>query len=359
MEQLEGLMTKKVFAPDLESFCVEAMIKSGLREKDARIAADVLVTADIMGVHTHGSRQIRPLMKNVRTGRIDVNAVAEVAAEGPAWVVVDGHDSMPMTNAHTAMELAIQKAKSVGVAYAGVRNSNHYAAAGYYARMALKEDMIGLSISNVDPCMTVPGARGKILGTNPIAYAVPAGEEWPVFLDIATSTVAATKVFAARDLGKSIPDNWLVDDDGTPTTDPSEYPEKGAMLPMAGHKGYGFALLVEVLAAVLTGAAITQEVTSWVSDTSDRPNEGHAFIAIDVGKMMPIQTFKARMDRMIREIKESPKAKGSERIYLPGEMEWEKREVALEEGMHLPGDVILSLVGLGEDVGLNSTKIFK
>ena len=359
MEQLEGLTTKKVFAPDLEAFSVEAMVKSGLREEDARVAADVLVTADVMGVHTHGSRQIRPLMKNVRTGRIDVRAAPEVAAEGPAWVVVDGHDAMPMTNAHAAMELAIQKAKSAGVGYAGVKNSNHYGAAGYYARMALKADMIGLSMSNVDPCMTVPGAKGRIFGTNPISYAVPAGEEWPVFLDIATSTVAATKVFAARDLGKSIPDNWLVDDDGIPTTDPSEYPEKGAMLPMAGHKGYGFALLVEVLAAVLTGAAITQEVSSWVSDTSDRPNEGHAFMAIDVGKMMPIQTFKARMDRMIREIKESPKAKGSERIYLPGEMEYERREVVLKEGMQLPGDVILSLVGLGEDVGLDSTKIFR
>lgn len=359
MEQLEGLMTKKVFAPDLAAFCVEAMVKSGLREEDARIATDVVVTTDTMGVHTHGTRQVRPLMKNVRAGRIDVRAVPEVTAEGPAWVVVDGHNAMPMTNAHTAMELAMQKAKSAGVAYAGVKNSNHYGAAGYYARMALKEDMIGLSMSNVDPCMTVPGARGRIIGTNPIAYAVPTGEEMPVFLDIATSTVAATKVFAARDVGKSIPDNWLVDDDGVPTTDPSEYPEKGAMLPMAGHKGYGFALFVEVLAAVLTGAAITQEVASWVLDTSERPNEGHAFIAIDVGRMMPIQTFKARMDRMIREIKESPKAKGSDRIYLPGEMEWEKREVALKEGMQLPEDVILSLVGLGEDVGLDSTKIFK
>jgi ureidoglycolate dehydrogenase (NAD+) len=329
------------------------MRRCGLREEDAGLTAEVLTTTDTWGVHTHGTRQLRQLMKNVRQGRLKAEATPEVVDQGPAWAIVDGHYAMPMVTSWQAMNTAMQKARESGVAYVGVRHSSHFGAAGYYAVMAAQADMIGLSMCNVDPCMTVPGARGKVLGTNPIAYAVPAGQEKPVWLDIATSTVAATKIFAAKASGKSIPDNWLVDEDGVPTTDPSGYPERGAQLPMAGHKGYGLAVFVEVLTAVLSGAAILSEVKSWVADTSEPTNEGHAFIAIDVGHMMPIETFKARMDRMIREIKGAPRAKGSERIYLPGEMEWEKRAQALATGIPLPDYVMMNLAGLAEDVGLD------
>jgi ureidoglycolate dehydrogenase (NAD+) len=353
------LSRRKVFPEDLEEFCIRAMLESGIREEDAEITADVLVTTDTCGVHTHGTKQLRTLMKNFRAGRLDSKATPEIAAQGPSWAIVDGHYAMPMASSWVAMELAIGKARSTGIAYVGVKHSSHYGAAGYYANMAAKQDMIGLSTCNVDPCMTVPGARGKVLGTNPIAYAIPAGHERPIFFDIATSTVAASKVFAARALGKTIPDNWLVDDEGMPTTDPSNYPEQGALLPMAGHKGYGLALLVEILAGALTGAAMLGEVKSWVIDVPDRTNEGHAFIAIDVGAIMPVQEFKNRVDWLIREIKGSPKAKGSERIYLPGEMEWERRDQALKEGMQLPEDVIASLTGLAEDVGLDLARLFK
>jgi ureidoglycolate dehydrogenase (NAD+) len=348
----------RVFPKDLEDFCIRAMLKSGIRDEDARITADVLVATDTCGVHTHGTKQLRTLLMNFRIGRLDAKAVPEVVAQGPSWAIVDGHYAMPMTSSCMAMELAIEKAKATGIAYVGVKHSSHFGAAGYYANMAAQKDMIGLSMCNVDPCMTVPGARGKILGTNPIAYAVPAGEERPIFLDIATSTVAASKVFAARALGKEIPDNWLVDDEGIPTTDPSGYPEGGALLPMAGHKGYGLALWVEILAGALTGAAMLSQVSSWVVDLPDPTDEGHAFIAIDVGSIMPIQEFKGRIDWLIREIKGSPKAKGSERIYLPGEMEWERRDKALKEGMQLPEDVIASLAGLAEDVGLDLKRLW-
>jgi ureidoglycolate dehydrogenase (NAD+) len=256
-----------------------------------------------------------------------------------------------MVTSTLGMRTAIQKARACGIAYAGVLHSSHFGAAGYYANLAAREGMIGLAMSNVDPCVTVPGGSGKVMGTNPISFAVPAGEERPIFLDIATSAVAASKVLAAKFLGKSIPDTWLVDDDGVPTTDPSIYPEAGALLPMAGHKGYGLALLVEVLAAVVTGAAMTQEVACWLVDGPLPVNQGHAFIAVDIASIMPLEEFRARMDHLIRGIKESRKAKGSQRIYLPGEMEWEKRERALEHGMALPDDVMASLEGLAADTG--------
>ena len=352
MESGADLLNKRVSPQELEDFCTQAMIKAGLTPQDARISAHVLATTDSWGVHTHGTRQIRGLMKNVKNGRINTEAVPEATGEGPAWAIVDGRFAMPMVISCMAMELAMKKAKTAGIAYVGVTHSSHFGAAGYYATMALKENMIGVSMTNVDTWVTVPGGRGPVLGTNPIAFAIPAGEEKPVFLDIATSTVAVTKILAAKALGKKIPQGWLVDEAGLPTTDPSHYPEQGALLPMAGHKGYGLAVFVEVLTAVLTGAAIMSEVKCWLYDIQEPANEGHAFIAIDVPAIMPLATFQARMDKMIREIKSAPKATGVDRIYLPGEMEWERQEKANREGISLPDYVIVNLVGLADDLGL-------
>ena len=347
-------ITRTITPNDLKAFCIQAMYKAGMTDADACTSARVMVTNDTWGIHTHGSRQLRYLLRALRDGRLDARAVPEVIAQGPAWALVDGHNAFPMVTATQAMAVAIQKARECGIAYVGVKGSSHYGAAGYYANMAAELDLIGISVTNTDPIMTVPGSSGRVFGTNPFAYAIPAGEEKPVFLDIAVSTVAATKVLAARDMGKEIPDNWIVDKDGLPSTQPQDFVDGGAMVPMAGHKGYGFALLVEVLAAVMTGAGITQEVPSWIADQPNPINQGHAFIAIDVSKMTPIEQFKQRMDRMIREIKSAPKAKGSTRIYLPGEMEWERRESALEQGMTLPEHVIGSLAGVAEDWGLEN-----
>jgi LDH2 family malate/lactate/ureidoglycolate dehydrogenase len=260
---------------------------------------------------------------------------------------------MPPAIAYRSMEIAIQKARATGIGYVGCKHSSHFGAAGYYACMAAQQEMIGISMCNVDPDVTVPGARGKVMGTNPIAYAVPTGNDHPIFLDIATSAVAASKIMAAKNLGNPIPDSWLVDEDGVPTTDPSIFPDKGALLPMAGYKGYGLALMVEILSGALTGAAMNTQIKSWVRQSEGPTNEGHAFIAIDIGQMMPLGTFKERVDWLAREIKCAPKAKGETRIYLPGEMEWERRDLALEKGMVLPKDVIESLTGLAEDLGLS------
>jgi ureidoglycolate dehydrogenase (NAD+) len=348
-----SLAGTRVAPQELAAFCIAAMRKSGLSEEDARLTAEVLVTTDALSTFTHGTRQLRGLLKNVRAGRLSATAHEEIVAEGPAWAMVDAHYAMPPAVSYRSMELAMRKAKACGIGYVGVKHSSHYGAAGFYANLAAQHDMFGLSMCNVDPCMTVPGSKGKVLGTNPIAFAAPAGEEKPVYLDIATSAVAATKIFSAKALGKPIPDNWLVDEDGMPTTDPSQYPLKGAQLPMAGHKGYGLAVMVEILTAVLTGAAVLSGVSSWVLDSPDPTNEGHAFIAIDIGQMMPLAEFKGRMDGMIREIKAAPLAKGAEHIYLPGEIELAKRDVAVVEGIVLPPDIVASLRGLGEDVGLD------
>jgi ureidoglycolate dehydrogenase (NAD+) len=352
MGREQALIGKTVFPAALRDFAANAMQRCGLRAEDAALTADIFATTDAWGVHSHGTRQIRPLMKNVRDGRIDPQSNPETVGEGPAWAILDGRRAVPTVVAHRGMTHAMEKAKATGIGYAGVRGSNHFGAAGYYAAMALRADMIGLAMTNTDPWMTVPGGRGPVLGTNPIAFAIPAGEERPVVLDIATSVVAVTKILAAKALGKPIPEGYLVDEDGRPTTDPSQYPEKGALLPMAMHKGYGLAVLVETLTAALTGAAMMSQIHSWVFDDPTPPNQGHAFIAIDVPAMMPVARFKARMDRLIREIKAAPRGKGVERIYLPGEMEWERQEAANAGGMRLPDTVLANLCGLAEDVGM-------
>ena len=338
----------------LDGFCLEAMRRSGMTEADARLTADVLVTTDTWGTHTHGTKQLRNLMKNFREGRMDVKARAELVGEGPGWAQFDGHASMPMPTSVLAMHTAVTKAKATGIAISTVCNSGHYGAAGYYAWLATQQDMIGLSFTNVDPGVAVPGSRGSVLGTNPLAYAVPAGKEHPIMLDNATSGVAASKVYAARQLGKPLPEGWIVDAEGLPTTDPGNYPLAGALLPMAGHKGYGIGLLVEILTGVLSGGAFGSNVRSWVFGDAAPVNQSHTFIAINVVAFEPVEVFKQRTDTLIRQIKDAPKAKGADRIYLPGEKEWECREDALARGLALPEDVRVSLRGLAEDLGMSA-----
>lgn len=345
---LRQLLTTRVPTSRLNAFCIDAMLRAGMREEDARVTSDVLVTTDTWGTFTHGSKQLRLLMK-LAADRVDLKAVPEIVSQGPAWALIDGHYALAPVIAVQAMQLAIEKAKTAGIAYVGVRGSNHFGACAYYANMAVEHDMIGLAMTNANPMVAVPGGRTPILGTNPFSYAVPAGEERPIVLDIATSIVAASKVIAARMLGKTIPDNWVVDDEGHPTTDPSEYPEKGVLLPMGGHKGYGIALMIELLAGALTGAQVLDEVKIWITPDSRPLSQGHCFIAINVDAIMPIAQFKTRVDGIIRHIRNAPRAAGTDRIYLPGEMEWERRDIAMRDGILLPEDVLQRHEGLAQD----------
>jgi ureidoglycolate dehydrogenase (NAD+) len=261
-----------------------------------------------------------------------------------------------MLSACIAMATAVQKARATGIAYSVVRDSGHFGAAGYYANMAAQEGMVGLCMCNVDPGVAAPGSRGPVLGTNPFSYAVPAGKGKTVFLDIATSVVAASKIYAARATGKPIPEGWVVDKDGLPTTDASSYPQVGALLPMAGHKGYGIALMVEILTGVMSGGQFGNGVTSWVFGPAP-VNQSLSFIAIDVGAFMPRADFVRRMEELAAQIHGAPRALGADRIYLPGEKEWENRDKALKEGIRLPPDVIESLKGLAQDVSLDFSSV--
>ena len=335
---------QKVSYQQLHTFTKGAFQAVGLSAADAQTAADVLVTTDAWGVFTHGTKNLHGYAKLLKAGGLSAKGKPQVVSEGPAWAIVDGNAVLGLITSVFAMQVAIAKAKTTGIAYVGVRNSSHFGAAGYYTWLAAQAGMIGLSMANDTPSVAAPGSRGAITGSNPFSYAAPAGRHRSLALDMSIATVAGGKVYAARQRGESIPNNWLIGGDGKPTSDPSGFPEVGALQPAAGHKGYGLALMVEVLAGLLTGAGVTKQISSWMfADPAKPTGHGAAFIVIDVKAMQSLEKFVQRTESMIEEIHQSSRAEGVERIYVPGEMEWERYNRAHLEGISLPSDVVASL----------------
>ncbi len=347
--------TKTASVSDLSEFGVAALRKCGVSEADARLTIDVLVTTDTYGVLTHGMKMLRGYVTRLRAGGLKADARPRVDREGPAWAIVNGQCALGLVTAVFAMNKAIEKAKTAGIAYVGVRNSCHFGAAGYYANLAARADMIGMAMANDYPSMAILGAKKAVLGTNPFAYAVPAGKHDPIFLDIASSTVAGGKVRIAQTKNQRVPETWMVDTEGIPTTDPFLYPHAAFLLPFAGHKGYGIALMIENLAGVLTGTGAMYDLNNWIEGPKNVPtNHGAAFLAFNIAAITPLDAFKNRVDRLIDDIHETPKARGTERLFVPGEMEWQNRRAALAGGIPLPADVVESLRGLAGDLGLRA-----
>lgn len=323
----------KVKLNELREFCIQVLLSVGMDKEDSVLTADTLTVTDSFGVLTHGTKNLYQYILKMEAGGLEAKAKPEVICEGPAWAIIDGNKAIGMVTASKAMKLAIKKAKNTGIAYVGVKNSCHFGAAGYYSNIAAEEGMIGLSMSNADPVIAVPNGCKKAIGSNPFSFAAPTGDGRSVFLDIALSSVAALKVITAQEKGQKIPDTWLVDENGIPTDDASKFPANASLQPMAAHKGYGLAVLVELLSAVITGAGMLSEIKSWNLDLASVNNAGHAFIVIDVSKMMPYEQVLERMSLLSDELKNAPKAINSDRIYLPGEMEWDKRIAAQKDGM--------------------------
>lgn len=348
----------RVSSEKLHRFTVQVLTTYGLSEEHARTVGDVLVTTDTWGTFSHGTNHLRNYCNKIRAGGIDPKATPVLLREDDSWAMVDGQDAIGMIPACYAMDIAVTKAQTAGIGFATVCHGSHFGAAGYYANMAATRGMIGLAMSNSDPNMVVPGGRGHIIGNNPFSYAIPNGDRPPVFLDIALSVVAASKVIAAKKRGESIPPDWIVNGDGIPTADTNEYPGAGSLLPMSGHKGYGLAFMVEALAGVLSGAAVIRDVSSWLLDLPSRPNLGHAFLAINVPAFVSLVDFSQRMQNAGEALHDAPKAKGSDRIYLPGEMEWERRADALAHGISLPTNVMHDLGLLAEEIGVDLSEVY-
>lgn len=328
--------------PQLGAFCRDAFARTGMSDADADTGAEVLSTTDGWGVFTHGSKALRGYLRRLRAGGLRPGGRPAIAAEGPAWAIVDGDSALGMVTSVFAMTTAIGKARQAGVGYVGVRNSSHFGAAGYYAALAARAGLVGLAMANDIPSVAAPGSRTAVTGSNPLAYAVPAGRHPPLMLDMSIATVAGGKVYAARERGEPIPAGWLIGADGLPTDDPASYPEHSVLTPAAAHKGFGLALLIESLAGALTGAATTWQIRSWLADDPARPTgHGAAFLALDcaaIGAGLP-----GRVDQLIDEVHAAPTGPGTRRLLVPGELEWERFAAAREHGIALPSDVLASL----------------
>ena len=279
---------KSIQVDELLRFAQAALEAAGVGAEDARTIANTLVTTDTFGVFSHGTNNLYNYIRKMQAGGLDAKAVPTVEKEGPSWAIVNGNAAMGMVSSCRAMELAIEKAKKTGIAYVGVHNSCHFGAAGYYANLAAQQGLLGIAMSNTDPNMAIPGSRDVAIGNNPFSFAAPLKNGKSVFLDIALSGAAA-------------------------------------------HKGYGFAIMVEILASVLTGAGLLSQVVSWNLDLEAKNNVGHAFIAVDLAQMLPMDEFEVRMEQMVKELESAPLAKNAQKIFVPGEMEWTKREKALAE----------------------------
>ncbi len=342
---------------DVRDYVVKFFVKHNLPEEDARIVADVLLSADLRGVDSHGVIRLDTYYgSRLRRGVIDPHPTIKVITETPATVALDGGAAMGHVVGYQAMQRAIQKAREVGVGMATVRNSNHYGIAGYYAMMALPHDMIGISYTNSQPLVAPTYGRTPFLGTNPIAVAVPAGDQRPYVLDMATSIVPIGRVTVYQKAGKTIPEGWGIDHDGQVTTDPTAVIKGGALMPlggvdlMRGYKGYGLALLVDIFSGVLSGASTGPEVGH---PNQDIPADvGHYFAAIRVDAFRPVIDFKAHMDRLIQELKDAPKAAGQNRIYIHGEKEFELAEKCEREGVPIMVEVVESLKVSGDQAGV-------
>ena len=311
---------KAIQVDELLRFAQAALEAAGVGAEDARTIANTLVTTDTFGVFSHGTNTLYNYIRKMQAGGLDAKAVPTVEKEGASWAIVNGNAAMGMVSSCRAMELAIEKAKKTGIAYVGVHNSCHFGAAGYYANLAAQQGLLGIAMSNTDPNMAIPGSRDVAIGNNPFSFAAPLKNGKSVFLDIALSGAAALKIVMAREKGQQVPPGFLIDAEGLPTTDPSGFPYDSHLLPMAAHKGYGFAIMVEILASVLTGAGLLSQVVSWNLD-----------LEANLAQMLPMDEFEARMEQMVKELESAPLAKNAQKIFVPGEMEWTKREKALAE----------------------------
>ncbi len=364
VEHSDGLIE----AHALRDFCAQVFQRLDVPEEDARIAADVLVSSDLRGIDSHGVARLHRYVRGIRNGIMLPRPEVSVVSETATTALIDGGAGLGHPVSYRAMQRAIGKALEYGSGFVSVRKSNHFGIAGYYAMMALEHDCIGIAMTNAGRLAVPTFGREAMLGTNPIAVAAPAGEDYPFVLDMATSTVPMGKLEIYDRLEKPMPLGWATDETGTPITDAGRamrlarrrhggglLPLGGAGEQLSGHKGYGLALMVEILTGVLAGAAYSDLIASEAAPEGERRpiNLGHLFGALRVDAFRPADGFKAAMDDLQRRLKNTPRAEGQDRIYVHGEKEYEESERRSRQGIPLNRKVVASLHQIASELGVS------
>ena len=350
---------RRVPLAELQRFVVEVLASVGVPDDEARIVADVLTSADVRGVDSHGVARLSRYVECIESGKIARRAEIKVLSAWPAIARLDGGGGMGQVVGYRAMQRCLDMAERAGMASVSVTHSNHYGIAGYYAMMALPRGMIGISLTNASPTAVPTFGRQRMLGTNPLAMAVPAGNERPWVIDMATTAIPVGKLEIAMRHGRQLQYGVALDGAGKVTTDPWVARREGALLPLggpaetAGHKGYGLSVLVDILSGVLSGSGYSSTLRGgWgVSPI------GHFFAAIRVDAVRPLAEFQAMMDQMIRDLRESPKALGHERILIHGEPEFEAEEARRRDGIPLVAPVYEDLCKLAARLGVPAPRL--
>ena len=338
--------------PDtLRNFIQAAFVSQGFPQADALTIASLMAEADLQGSDGHGVIRLPQYMKRIRAGGINKHPDIKVVRERPGMAVLDGDNGMGHLVMSRAVDLAIEKARTCGVAWVSARHSNHAGPASLYARKPLQHDMLGLYFAVGNANHLPPwGGTDMLLSTNPIAAGIPAGSEPPVVLDMATTVAAYGKVKAKAKRGEMMPEGWMIDRQGKPLTDPNRASE-GFLLPIGDYKGYGLALVVGLLAGTLGGAAMGKDVIDFNADHVSVTNTGQAILVIDLSAFGDVAVFKGAVDTLVKDIRNSERLPGVERIWLPGEQSHERRQ-SYQAGIPIANSLIQDLAVLAKELGI-------
>ena len=338
-------------------FGTDAHRAAGMPDDEAHLAADTLVQADLWGHQSHGVLRLPWYLARLRSGACTPAGRPELLVDAGAIGVWDGHDGMGQVLAARAMQDTIARAKRHGIGAVAVRNPGHFGTAMYYTLMAARAGCIGFLATNASPAMAPWGGRRKSVGNNPWSWAAPAGRFAPLVLDIANTGVARGKIYLAKQKGLRIPEGWAITADGAPTTDPAAA-IKGIILPMAGHKGYGISVVMDMLSGVLSGGSWGVGVNG-PYQAEKRSGAGHFMIVLDIPAMQPLADFERRMETFVGELHAVPLAEDAEAIFYPGEIEARNDTTYRAEGLLLPADTLADLAGLSNELGFDFPSLRK
>lgn len=336
----------------LQAFIKSALLSQDMPEADASLIAGLMADADLQGSDGHGVIRLPQYIKRIQAGGINKHPNIRVVQERAAMAVIDGDNAMGHLVVSRAVDLAIEKARTTGVAWVSTRYSNHAGPASLYARRPLEHDMLGLYFAVGNANHLPPwGGTDMLLSTNPIAVGIPADSEPDVMLDMATTVAAYGKVKAKAKRGEQMPVGWMIDRTGQPLLDPKRASE-GFLLPIGDHKGYGLALVVGLLAGTLGGAAMGRDVIDFNADFKTVTNTGQSILVIDLAAFGDPAQFKQAVDRLVVDIRSSSKLPGVERIWLPGEQSHEKRTRYAHNGIPVAEGLVAELQSLADALGI-------
>jgi LDH2 family malate/lactate/ureidoglycolate dehydrogenase len=342
----------RVPADALNAFVTRAFRAVGIPDRDAVTLGELITEADLRGSDTHGVIRMPNYCKRIKAGGVKARPSIRLIEERASTALVDGDNGMGHLAMKFAAETAIAKAKQTGIGWVGARMSNHAGPAQLYATMPLAHDMIGLYFAVGSNNHLPPwGGMESLLGTNPIAIAVPAGDEPPVVMDMSPTVTAYGKVRLKALRGEEMPVGWMIDKQGRPLTDPKRADE-GHLLPIGEYKGYALALMIGLLAGSLNRAAFGRDIIDFNKHPDLATNTGQSVVALSIEAFAPVAEFKRSVDAMVRTLRESPRLPGVERIWLPGEQSHTKRRDRAKHGVPMPPPLRKSLDELAKDLGI-------